>query len=623
MIHSLLRLLAELASRARLVHKLVLSFFFLMLLCLGMQAGIYYSNASRMLEDKLIYSARQSFEQTSALLSLKISNIIEKSNILIENSTFTEALAHNTDSASLHEQLVLFQSFLPYVAALEDGTTLTRVRVYVHDLTITSNDQRNFFHMDQIHDAKWLKRLTQEGLLVVWITGDDWQGDETPPLTRNESPNIGMLSLGKFIVDPFDYSRIVAAARFDFPKSNISEILKKANATPNSVTWIQNRQGHLAAASDESKLKEMNFPYLQDNEMSAPAHDPIQTVTLQNGKEAFMVRQWLEQTDWQMVTVIPKSDLAADSQIIRNQVAWLAAIVGLIALALAYFISYSMTRRISALAATMKETQNGRPVPFEGHLGRDELGTLGRTYNLMIKRISELMNDQLEAGNRLREAELRTLQAQINPHFLYNTLDMMNWYARRNSGKEIVEILESVSRFYKLVLNRGNDVVSLKDEIAQISAYFAIQNKRFNGSLKLVLKLDEELLQYMVLKLILQPLVENAILHGILCKEEKSGTVTISVSRRADDLLIQVEDDGVGMPEKVLENFRRNIPAVTDSSETTGSGFGLRNVQERIRLHYGGTYGIEIASEAGVGTIVELRIPTVRISDNQPEDMKV
>lgn len=192
------------------------------------------------------------------------------------------------------------------------------------------------------------------------------------------------------------------------------------------------------------------------------------------------------------------------------------------------------------------------------------------------------MNDQLEAGNRLREAELRTLQAQINPHFLYNTLDMMNWHARRNFGKEIVEILESVSRFYKLVLNRGSDVVSLRDEIAQISAYYAFQNKRFSGSLKLVLKLDDDLLQYTVLKLILQPLVENAILHGILCKEEKSGTVTISVSRMADELLIQVEDDGVGMPEKVLDNFRRNIPAV--SSETTGSGFGLHNVQERVRL---------------------------------------
>jgi two-component system sensor histidine kinase YesM len=619
MIYSFLRLFTELFSHAKLVHKLMFSFFSLVLLCISLQAVLYDSNASRILGDKLIYSARQSFEQTSALLSLKFSNVIEKSDVLIGNSAFTGALAQSADLASLDEQWINFQRFLPHVMALEDSNTLTRVRVYVHDPTITSSDQRNFFHMDQIREATWLKRLIQEDLLAIWITEDEWRGDNTPPLTRNESPNTGMLSLGKLIVDPFDYSSIVAAVRFDFHKKDISEILKKANATPNSVTWIQNQLGHLAAASDELRLYDVIFPYEQKYETSQSNQVPLQTVTLQNGEEAYMLSAYLEQTDWQMTTIIPKSDLAADSQLLRNRVQWLAIIIGLVALFLAYIISYSMTRRISALASTMKKSQNGRPIKFEGAHGRDELGTLARTYNIMVKRISELMDDQLESGNRLRIEELRTLQAQINPHFLYNTLDMINWYARRNSGKEIVEILESFSRFYKLVLNRGSDVVSLKDEIAQISAYFAIQNKRFNGSLTLILDLDEDLLQFTVLKLILQPLVENAILHGILCKEEKRGTVTIRVHRKADDLLIQLEDDGVGMPEKVLDDFRRNIPTTNDSGETGGSGFGLQNVQERIRLHYGANYGVEITNQTDVGTIIKLRILAVPITDNQKE----
>jgi two-component system sensor histidine kinase YesM len=219
--------------------------------------------------------------------------------------------------------------------------------------------------------------------------------------------------------------------------------------------------------------------------------------------------------------------------------------------------------------------------------------------------MTQLIKEQYKSGQELKNSELKSLQAQINPHFLYNTLDMINWYAWNNSGQEIIAIVEDLAKFYKLSLSKGKDIISINDELAHISCYFQIQNMRFNN-LSLVVQVPQEVRRYSILKITLQPIIENAILHGILCKESKSGCITITGTLQDNIIELIVSDDGIGMDEEKLERLQRG--EVGASSE---NGYGLVNINKRIHLHYGEEFGLEFSSTFGGGTCVKVRIPAI------------
>jgi two-component system sensor histidine kinase YesM len=216
-----------------------------------------------------------------------------------------------------------------------------------------------------------------------------------------------------------------------------------------------------------------------------------------------------------------------------------------------------------------------------------------------------LMDKQAQAAEDLRIAEFNSLQAQINPHFLYNTMDMINWLAQQGRTSEVSNAVQSLSRFYKLTLSRKQSISTIASEEEHVSIYVHLQNMRYHDSIQWISDIPDELMEYSIPKLTLQPVVENAILHGILEKETKEGTIVLTGWTEDEDIVLLISDDGVGIPANKLPT----ILSGTGQSSSGGTNIAIYNTHRRLQILYGDRYGLTYSSKPGQGTEVLIRIP--------------
>jgi two-component system sensor histidine kinase YesM len=241
----------------------------------------------------------------------------------------------------------------------------------------------------------------------------------------------------------------------------------------------------------------------------------------------------------------------------------------------------------------------------------DEITELGMSFNIMIGRIRELLDAKVKEQENLKKAELRALQAQINPHFLYNTLDTIIWMAESKKTNEVIEIVSALSSFFRISLSKGKDWITIGEEIERTRSYLTIQKMRYRDIMDYRIEVDDKVLNNTVLKLILQPLVENALYHG-LKNQRKSGTITVRAKQKNEnEVLLEVEDDGIGFAPEKLDRINAMMNDNSDEIRFE-RGFGLDNVNKRIKLYYGKQYGLSISSEYQVGTCVAAVIPIIK-----------
>ena len=278
----------------------------------------------------------------------------------------------------------------------------------------------------------------------------------------------------------------------------------------------------------------------------------------------------------------------------------LAAAIGIVLLS--YLLSTLLIRKINTIIDAVHKIQKGDfhvAIPVNGE---DEIDQLATDINYMSFKINELINRVYKARMLQKETELSALQAQINPHFLYNTLDLINWEAMERDAPEIGELVQMLARYYKSVLRKGFDTVSLHHEIEHIVTYVKIQNFRFDGRIHLKVEIPEELMSKKMLKLTLQPIIENSVSHGISAEDEGEETITVRAREEGDDLIIEVQDDGKGMTKEQLETILK--------VDENNSHYAVFNIHDRIRLKYGEGYGLRYESAIGQGTTVTIRIKT-------------
>jgi two-component system sensor histidine kinase YesM len=256
----------------------------------------------------------------------------------------------------------------------------------------------------------------------------------------------------------------------------------------------------------------------------------------------------------------------------------------------------------------MKQAEEGNLHVRADCDNRDEIAELCHSFNVMIEKIKNLLEYTIEEQEHIKKLELKALQAQINPHFLYNTLDAIVWMTEADRKKEVVEITKTLSRFFRIVLSKGEEWISVRDEIDHVKSYLSILKVRYRDILEYEVDCEEDILECPILKLTLQPIVENALYHGIKNTRD-GGKVSIrGMKRGRKELLFQVVDNGAGMEREELERIRTEINI--NPLEVTGeSGFGLRNVNQRIKLYYGAPWGLDIESSPGEGTSVSVVIP--------------
>jgi two-component system sensor histidine kinase YesM len=242
-----------------------------------------------------------------------------------------------------------------------------------------------------------------------------------------------------------------------------------------------------------------------------------------------------------------------------------------------------------------------------------EVSALGESLNLMIQRIQQLMDEVKRDQATLREAELELLQAQINPHFLYNTLDTIIWLAEDGQKKRIVAMVKALSDFFRTSLNRGAEMATLREEERHVRSYLQIQQVRYQDILEYSLDIPADCYETELPKITLQPLVENALYHGIKRKRGK-GVISIQAHRSRDDVIVTVKDDGAGMPADKLNRLRALLTQ-RERIQKQKDSYGLYNVNERIKLRFGAAYGIEILAAPNEGVTVEIHLP---LSEQRP-----
>ncbi len=270
----------------------------------------------------------------------------------------------------------------------------------------------------------------------------------------------------------------------------------------------------------------------------------------------------------------------------------------------------SITKPIQKLCEVAKQAGQGNFQVRMEETGTYELAVLKESFNRMVEELGKLVEDIRVEQLNLRVAELKLLQAQINPHFLYNTLDTIIWLAESGDTKQVVKMVTSLSDFFRTALSKGNDFILVDEEKRHIQSYLEIQQFRYQDILEYEICFSEEVYAYEILKLTLQPLVENALYHGIKNKRGR-GHIQVAAAKEGDNLVFLVKDDGIGMTKERLLEVQQLIRGERPRDQES-SGFGLFNINQRIRLHYGPEYGLTIESTYRKGTILQIVIPCVK-----------
>ena len=262
--------------------------------------------------------------------------------------------------------------------------------------------------------------------------------------------------------------------RIDIDKNIVDSIIANANLTDDSITYLMNSEDIIVASSDDVLLKKYGIAEF-DKEGSFSDEKSFREITI-NSERVFFLSRLIPETDWIMVTIVPYGAFIKETEELKQAIIILIILIGTAAYILAYIISYSITKRISGLTARMTEIQNGNMDSTIENEYKDEIGELFENYNFMVRRVAQLIKEQYKLGQELKNAELKALQSQINPHFLYNTLDMINWLSLKNSISEINSVVKALANFYKLSLNKGKDIVTVDDELKHVSYYLQIHS---------------------------------------------------------------------------------------------------------------------------------------------------
>ncbi len=391
-----------------------------------------------------------------------------------------------------------------------------------------------------------------------------------------------------------------------YSDDKLTSILSDNLSLEGSVSYIVNERDAIVATSDPSLsgIYQLDYDTIKASFMSS--NNFIERNILDTKVYAGFYS--ISNTDWFMVTVLPSPPLIHESNRLMIQIALIYAVFLVLALIFANVLAHSITGRLSSVIRQMQTVRHGPPTPMDSPSAHDEIGDLIDTYNYMTRKMDELMKTQAKAAEDLRIAEFNSLQAQINPHFLYNTMDMINWMALQGQTDEISHAVQSLSRFYKLTLSRQKGISTIARELEHVTIYVQLQNMRYHDSIELITDIPDELSEYQIPKLTLQPVVENSILHGILEKESKSGTIVITGWMENADVVLLVSDDGVGIPPEILST----ILSGNGNSQSGGTNIAVYNTHRRLQILYGNDYGLTYSSKPGEGTEVEIRFPAHR-----------
>ena len=591
----------------KMEYKLLLSHLTLSVLAILLLTTLLYTNSAGILERKLLNSA----EATSEKIILSLENIIQKYDNMTYSfsmmETVTDIYSHpgpDYDYSSIRKDRTDFENamFSCIPVQIRNSVPDCDIRVYFQDSFPYFNNASRYFTYSSIEEEDWFKRVystyRQNRSSFFILSSQELSGEK--------SEDTPYMSIARVMPDKNYYPSPLAILRLDFPESYLNEAINPNNFD-NALTFLvsdeTNRLVSLSSASTESLYRELT--------LSRPVPD---SDTLDSwhryrldGTDYFVIRQTLPSYPLTLITMLPSKSLLSEYYLHRNFTFLIGGILLVLCLFLSTVLAKTMSGRIIRLTSRMKQVKKGELISLPSSIiqGKDEIGELTSTYNYMIHAMEDLIEKEYLLGQETKNAELKILQAQINPHFLYNTLDMIQWFAEEGMLSQIEESVSSLATFYRLSLSNGKEFISLREEMEHVRSYIRLQRLRFPDTFLYEEELDEGLLDYLLPKTTLQPLVENAITHGLQESKRIPGHLLIKIEKEeGKNIRISILDDGAGMKKPP-----RTTPNGGTSRENSGHGFGIPNVSSRLTLLYGPGYGVVFEQNIPEGTIAIVRIP--------------
>ncbi|WP_373230021.1 sensor histidine kinase [Cohnella sp.] len=329
------------------------------------------------------------------------------------------------------------------------------------------------------------------------------------------------------------------------------------------------------------------------------------------GKDYILIHNPFEEEKWTTYLYMPLEELSVEGDILKRNLLFIALMLIFFAIISSYYLSNIITRPIKKLMRNMTLVEKGKFDNLPAVQSNDEIGLLANRFELMSSELKQLVERIYKEEEEKSEAEMRALQAQINPHFLYNTLNSVKWIASMQGSEKIVDMTEALISMLRYTTSHVDALVTIREEMENIEHYVTIQKVRYFNRINVAYEVDETTLNAKILKLSIQPIIENAIFHGI-AEHEEEGTITIRIYRKDREIVIAIHDNGKGMDEETIEHLKRDVLGTKGKF----NGIGISNVHSRIQRIFGLKYGIHFVSEQDKGTTFFIRIPEM-VSDER------
>ena len=564
------------------------SFTLLSVCCMCFLGVMLYQQFSRKAENLTVENSRQLLNQTTINLEDYLRNMRRISDAMYYS------VIKNTDigSESLEDSMTLLyeankDKLISVACYTNDGKLTEASPIATEKNGVDVKSQKWFqdaaselenFHFSTPHVQDLFDDPSYRYYWVVSLS-------RTVELTRNGSSMLGVLLV-------------------DMNYSSIEQLLEKANTdTSGEYVYLMASDGEIIYHPKQN-LIHMGL-YQENNDMAAGYED---TTVKENfhGEKRLVTVKTISYTGWKLVSVVPMKSFSMGMTGMRNLVVLLVALTVLAAVILNQMVSARISKPLRRLNDSVKEWEAGNMEPDIYIGGSMEVEHLGKTLRSTVAQIRQLMDDIVVEQEEKRKSELDALQSQINPHFLYNTLDSIVWMITGERYDDAVFMITQLASLFRISLSKGKTVISIEDEVKHAKNYMNIQKIRYKNSFEIDFEIEEEILNGCIVKLVLQPLLENAIYYGMEFMDGE-GEIYVRGYRRDNDVYLEVEDNGLGMPEEEAAELLNG----KERPHKHGSGVGLVNVHSRLKLRFGEDYGLIIHSCPDEGMMVQIHIPYV------------
>lgn len=556
---------------------------------------------------------QQSYDQTSKLIDQSLLQVREN---ILENVNTAKSTAKticyykklrdfmDSDFDISGQELVEYNNeLLPFLRTISilNPSSIYSVWVYCINTTIPPNWEKTFGIVPIEKYSCSVDALVSDKRQFWWDKGcKNNLVDYLPNLISKKEKDLNMFSYNYKIYSHSEY-KLIGVLQIQIKTESLFSSLKVLEEKQVGKAFVVDENGIIVSDNYTDYYKKnieeaFNTPGL----MELCKKGEIASIA---GVESIVGYKYINGLECSIVSIMPVSNIKSRIDKVRTVLLFIVISTFIVVLYLIFIVGRKLMKRVKILLMAMEEVEKENfSINVEsGPL--DEFGKLINKFNNMVIKIKELIDNIYKAKIQEKEAEFKALEAQINPHFLYNTLASISCLAKSNHDVEVSKMTMSLAKFYRLSLNAENMMITVEEELEHLKSYISIQRTRFKNMFDTCFVLDDNIYKYPIIKVILQPLVENALSHGIEPKMSH-GTVVIKAWIEEDLLVFEIIDDGVGIRHERVEAILQN-----KLEKHWNSGYGLKNVNDRLKIYYGETYGIDVFSKIGIGTCVTIRIP--------------